>query len=63
MGDGITAPPETSFRCGILAPGRNADLVILRPGGRYDDPHEAAVDPATRIAATLRRGRVVAGTW
>jgi len=50
-------------RCGILAPGRNADLVILRPGGRYDDPHEAAVDPATRIAATLRRGRVVAGTW
>lgn len=50
-------------RCGILASGRVADLVVLRPGGRYGDPHEAAVDPATRIAATLRRGRVVAGSW
>ena len=48
-------------RCGMLSPGRSADLVILRPSGRYDDPHEAAGDPATQIAATFRRGRVIAG--
>jgi cytosine/adenosine deaminase-related metal-dependent hydrolase len=47
-------------RCGILAPGRSADLAILRPSGRYEDPHDAAVDPATQIAATFRRGRVIA---
>ena len=49
-------------RCGILSPGLFADLVILRPAGRYEDPHEAALDPATRIAATFRRGRVIAGS-
>ena len=50
-------------RCGILSPGRSADLVILRPSGRYEDPHEAAVDPASQIAATFRRGvSFVAGT-
>lgn len=48
-------------RCGILAPGRPADLAIVQPSGRYEDPHDAAVDPATQIAATLRRGRVIAG--
>jgi cytosine/adenosine deaminase-related metal-dependent hydrolase len=49
-------------RCGILSPGRSADLAILRPSGRYEDPHEAAVDPATQVAATFRRGRVIAGS-
>jgi cytosine/adenosine deaminase-related metal-dependent hydrolase len=47
-------------RCGILSPGRSADLAILLPAGRYDDPHEAAVDPATQVAATCRRGCVIA---
>jgi cytosine/adenosine deaminase-related metal-dependent hydrolase len=49
-------------RCGILSPGRSADLAILLPAGRYEDPHEAAVDPATQVAATFRRGRVIAGS-
>jgi cytosine/adenosine deaminase-related metal-dependent hydrolase len=51
-------------RCGILSPGRSADLAILLPAGRYEDPHEAAVDPTTQVAATFRRGRVIAGmSW
>jgi cytosine/adenosine deaminase-related metal-dependent hydrolase len=49
-------------RCGMLAPGRFADLAILRPSGRSEDASEAAIDPATQIAATLRRGRVIAGS-
>ena len=49
-------------RCGMLAPGRLADLAILRPSSRHTDPCEAVLDPATQVAATLRRGRVVAGT-
>jgi cytosine/adenosine deaminase-related metal-dependent hydrolase len=49
-------------RCGILSPRRSADLAILRPASRYADPSEALLDPATQIAATLRRGRVIAGT-
>jgi cytosine/adenosine deaminase-related metal-dependent hydrolase len=44
-------------RCGLLAPGRPADLVILRPSAPHADPFEAVLDPATRIVATLRRGR------
>jgi cytosine/adenosine deaminase-related metal-dependent hydrolase len=48
-------------RCGILAPGRPADLAILRPSSRHADPSEAVLDPATQVAATLRRGRVIAG--
>jgi cytosine/adenosine deaminase-related metal-dependent hydrolase len=48
-------------RAGILAPGRPADLAILRPAGRHDDPHGAAIDPATQVVATLRSGRVIAG--
>jgi imidazolonepropionase-like amidohydrolase len=48
-------------RCGMLAPGRLADLVILRPASRHTDPSEAVLDPATQIAATFRRGRVIAG--
>jgi cytosine/adenosine deaminase-related metal-dependent hydrolase len=46
---------------GRLAPGRPADLVVLRPAMAAADPFAAALDPATRVAATLRAGRVVAG--
>jgi aminodeoxyfutalosine deaminase len=49
-------------RCGMLAPGRLADLAILRPSSRHADPCEAVLDPTTQVAATLRRGRVIAGT-
>jgi len=49
-------------RCGILASGRFADLAILRPSGPYRDPFSAAMDPAIQVAATLHRGRVIAGT-
>jgi cytosine/adenosine deaminase-related metal-dependent hydrolase len=49
-------------RAGQIAPGRPADLVILRPAtGSHHDPVAAALDPATVVAATLRRGRVIAG--
>jgi cytosine/adenosine deaminase-related metal-dependent hydrolase len=49
-------------RCGMLAPGRSADLAILRPSSRHADPSEAVLDPATQLAATFRRGRVIAGS-
>ena len=49
-------------RSGILAPGRPADLVILRPAAVHRDPHDAVLDPSTRILATLRVGRSIAGT-
>ena len=49
-------------RCGILSPGRCADLAILRPCSPYADSSEAVLDPATHLAATLRRGRVIAGS-
>jgi hypothetical protein len=38
-----------------------ADLVILRPPASCSDPWEAALDPATRIQATMRAGRFIAG--
>ncbi len=52
------------FDCcsGVLAPDRPADFVILRPMTVDRDPHRAVLDPATRILATLRAGRVIAGT-
>jgi cytosine/adenosine deaminase-related metal-dependent hydrolase len=46
---------------GRLAPGRPADLVVLRPATAHADPFTAALDPATTVAATLRAGQVVAG--
>jgi cytosine/adenosine deaminase-related metal-dependent hydrolase len=46
---------------GRLASGRPADLVVLRPASAHRDPHDAALDPATTIVATLRAGRVIAG--
>ncbi len=49
-------------RAGRIAPGRPADLAILRPTtASPQDPFAAALDPATVVAATLRRGRVIAG--
>jgi len=46
---------------GRLAPGRPADLVVLRPATASADPFTAALDPATTVAATLRTGRVISG--
>jgi cytosine/adenosine deaminase-related metal-dependent hydrolase len=47
---------------GRIAPGRPADLAILRPAtSQSRDPLVAALDPETVVAATLRRGRVIAG--
>lgn len=47
---------------GRIAIGRPADLVVLRPARPHTDPAAAAIDPATRIVATLRGGRVIAGS-
>lgn len=47
---------------GCLAVGRPADLAILRPTGPAANPWAAALDPATRVAATVRCGRLIAGT-
>lgn len=47
---------------GVLAPGRRADLLVLRPPAPSGPPEESALDPATRVVAVLRAGRVVAGT-
>ena len=49
-------------RCaGALAPGRPADLVILRPARPSADPPEAALDPETAVVATVRAGRLIHG--
>ncbi len=48
-------------RCGILAPGRAADMAILRPGVPVRDPYAAALDLGTQVVTTLRAGRVIAG--
>ena len=48
-------------RSGSLATGRAADLVILRPASPHADPFSSVLDPATRILATLRSGRLIAG--
>jgi hypothetical protein len=45
---------------GRIAVGRPADLVVLRPKHGGDDPAAAALDPTTRVAATLRAGRIIA---
>jgi cytosine/adenosine deaminase-related metal-dependent hydrolase len=47
---------------GRIAVGRPADLVVLRPARPHADPAAAAIDPATRVVATLRAGRVIAGS-
>ena len=49
-------------RAGRIAPGRPADLAILRPTAAVPgDPWAAALAPTTSVAATLRRGQVIAG--
>lgn len=48
-------------RAGRIAVGRPADLVVLRPAAPAADPCAAAVEPGTRVAATLRRGRLLFG--
>ena len=48
-------------RSGLLAPGRPADLAILRPARPCRDPYEAAIDPGTQVIATLRSGKLIAG--
>ncbi|MEY3204417.1 MAG: hypothetical protein RLZZ21_748, partial [Planctomycetota bacterium] len=41
--------------------GRPADLVILQSATIHADPFTAALAPDTRLIATLRAGRVIAG--
>ena len=48
-------------RCGLLAPGRPADLTILRPTSPHPDPFSAVLDPTTQVTATLRSGHVIHG--
>ena len=48
-------------RAGSIAVGRPADLVVLAPSGPFSDPLDAILRPDTRVAATLRRGRVLHG--
>ncbi len=48
-------------RSGRIAVGRSADLVFLQPATPARDPHAAAVEPGTRVTATLRRGRPIFG--
>jgi cytosine/adenosine deaminase-related metal-dependent hydrolase len=48
-------------QCGSLAAGRAADLAILQPATPHADPFTAALAPDTRLVATLRAGRVIAG--
>lgn len=48
--------------CGVIAPGRPADLAVLMPSTAGLDPYEAVLDPATRLIATIRAGRVIAGS-
>lgn len=47
---------------GRILPGRPADLIVLRPQASFTDPFAAAIDPGTPVVATLRRGRVIAGS-
>lgn len=46
-------------RCGSLVQGRPADLVLVRPPGPGGDPFESVLDPAARVIATIRGGRVL----
>ena len=48
-------------RAGSIAVGRPADLVVLAPAGPYGDPLDAVLRADTRVAATLRAGRVLHG--
>jgi cytosine/adenosine deaminase-related metal-dependent hydrolase len=46
---------------GVAAAGRPADLSILAAAA-CREPFEAILDPATRVMATMRAGRVIAGS-
>lgn len=46
---------------GSIVAGRPADLAIRTPATASRDPFEAILDPATRLMATLRSGRVIGG--
>ena len=48
-------------QAGSIAVGRPADLVVLVPSGPFTDPLDAILRPDTRVAATLRAGRVLHG--
>lgn len=48
-------------QAGMIAPGRPADLAIIRPAHARSDPSEAALDPSARVVATLRHGRLIHG--
>lgn len=48
--------------CGILAPGRPADVVVLQPEKKAGEPYSAIVDPSTIVRAVLRKGRLVSGS-
>ncbi len=50
-------------RCGLLAAGRPADLVVLRPAATGIDVAAAVLDPATEIVAVLRSGRAIHGSF
>ena len=49
-------------RAGRLAPGRAADLTVLRPSHPARDPHAAVLDPAAEVVATLRAGNILHGS-
>jgi cytosine/adenosine deaminase-related metal-dependent hydrolase len=75
VGSGVVSPAEAlrmmtsdaawnvahEVRAGSIAVGRPADLVVLAPSGPFADPLEAILRPDTRVAATLRAGRVLHG--
>ncbi len=48
-------------QCGRLAVGRPADLAILQPATPHAEPFTAVLAPDTRVVATLRAGRIIAG--
>ena len=75
VGAGIVSPQEAlvmlsrdaawnvahESRAGSIAVGRPADLAVLRPSGPFSDPLDAILRSDTRVAATLRAGRVLQG--
>ena len=47
---------------GSLAPGKRADLAIVRlAGARADDPYEQLFEPASQVEIVIHGGTVVAG--
>ena len=74
-GSGVVSPAEAlpmltrdaawalgyEHQAGSIAVGRPADLVVLVPSGPFTDPLDAILRPDTRVAATLRAGRVLHG--